>query len=59
MSFTDLRLFFNYKNWLHKCEQNERTTSMVSVVHARALRVNPLAAKLFNLNFYPLEVVSR
>ena len=24
-----------------------------------AVRVNPLTAKLFNLNFYPLEVVSR
>ena len=25
----------------------------------QGLRVNPLTAKLFNLNFHPLEVVSR
>ena len=31
----------------------------VSKVDPRAKRVNPLTAKLFNLNFHSLEVVSR
>ena len=38
--------------------------SLVSMVYVkkfqrcRVVRVNPLAAKLFNLNFHPLKVVS-
>ena len=33
---------------------------LVSMVYIRVFQCfNPLAAKLFNLNFYPLEVVSR
>ena len=33
--------------------------ALTSKVDPRAVRVNPLTAKLFNLNFHPLEVVSR
>ena len=29
------------------------------IVDTSVLRFNPLTAKLFNLNFHPLEVVSR
>ena len=32
---------------------------LTSEVDPRAIRVNPLTAKLFNLNFHPLEIVSR
>ena len=35
-------------------------TPLVSIVSTRLFqRFNPLTAKLFNLNFHPLEVVSR
>ena len=38
---------------------NIKTTMIQSLVYCFDLRFNPLAAKLFNLNFHPLEVVPR
>ena len=35
---------YRYENWLHKCEENQRKTSMVSVVDFSALGVNLLFA---------------
>ena len=43
-----------------KCWPNVTDGGSTLTQHlARSRRINPLTAKLFNLNFHPLEVVSR
>ena len=46
-------LLYNY------VDGNKHVAHTEAFLHLTLRQVNPLSAKLFNLNFHPLEVVSR
>ena len=54
-----LWVYGHYKYYSYSAGIDYRRQVLTSKVDPRAVRVNPLTAELFNLNFHPLEVVSR
>ena len=54
-----LKAYFTFNNWLSVVIKVLIKHRMSTVVDISVLRVNPLTAKLFNLNLHSLEAVSR
>ena len=57
--FTHLKLCFASTTLNFKCVITNIIFIYFGTEHLNFLLINPLTAKLFNLNFHPLEVVSR